>query len=275
MTTEHRLRFDLTDLAAVAFECATCGCSVAVPLAAINSPDLPGGPSIPAACARCGTAWEHQHERSLEAKFIADLSLFLQGLADPHRTPPLNIRLDLNAARPTAPREGGPAAEIEATGPNPFSPENMPGLDLAYGFVQPSYQWLLSRFEAGNTRLQTMQTVIAGVSLAVPAFARLLDKTVSFADARFVFAVVAFLTAMVVGVVGRQTGTVRLVHPKALRDSWLRLPAAQFKYNALGWAAEHFDRNAAAVEGKWRYAWAIFTLFLIELVLLLSWALGV
>ena len=274
MTTEHRLRFDLTALAAVVFECATCGCNVAVPLAAINPPDPAiGAPTIPAACAHCGTAWEQQRERSPEARFLADLSLFLQGIADPYRTPAaVNIRLDLDAAA----REGDPEAEMEEPDPDTLSPENMPGLDLAYGFVQPSYQWLLSRFEAGNTRLQTMQTVIASVSLAGATFAKLLDETLSFEDARFVFAVVTFLVAMAVGVVGRQTGTVRLPRPKELLNlKWLTLPEAQFKYNALWWAAKHFDQNTAAVEGKWRYAWAIFALFLIELFLLLSWARGV
>ena len=150
----------------------------------------------------------------------------------------------------------------------------MPGLDLAYDFVQPSYQWLLSRFEAGNTRLQTMQAVVASVSLAVPAFARLLEQTLSFADARFVAAVVVSLAAIAIGVIGRQTGTVRLMHPKELRDL-LRLPEAQFKYNVLHWAGEHFDQTTAGIERKWRWVWAMLALFLIELVLLVSWARGV
>ena len=55
-----------------------------------------------------------------------------------------------------------------------------------------------------------MQAVVASVSLAVPAFARLLEQTLSFADARFVAAVVVSLAVIAIGVVGRQTGTVRL-----------------------------------------------------------------
>ena len=161
----------------------------------------------------------------------------------------------------------------EQTRSETLSPEDMPGLNLAYDYVQPSYQWLLSRFEAGNTRLQTMQAVVASVSLAVPAFAKLLDQALSFADARFVLAAGAFLAAMAVGVVGRQTGAVRLAHPRGLRD-WLTLPEAQFKYNALYWAGEHFDHNVAAIERKWRCAGAVLALFLVELVLLVSWALG-
>ena len=117
------------------------------------------------------------------------------------------------------------------------SPEDMTGLDLAYGFVQPSYQWVLARFEAGNTRLQTLQAIVASVSLAVPAFAKLLDESLSFTDWRFVAAVIVFLAAMAVGVVGRQTGTVRLVRPKELLDiDWLMLSEARFKVQrpALG-----------------------------------------
>lgn len=155
------------------------------------------------------------------------------------------------------------------------SPEDMTGLDLAYGFVQPSYQWVLARFEAGNTRLQTLQAIVASVSLAVPAFAKLLDESLSFTDWRFVAAVIVFLAAMAVGVVGRQTGTVRLVRPKELLDiDWLMLSEARFKYNALHWAAKHFDHTVAAVETKWRCAWTLLALFLVELALFFSWTLA-
>ena len=154
-----------------------------------------------------------------------------------------------------------------------LSPESMPGLELAYGFVQPSYQWLVARFEAGNTRLQTLQAIVASVSLAVPAFAKLLDPAISFAGPPFVLAAVAFLAAMAVGVVGLLTGTVRLPHPKQLRDNCLTLPKAQFEYSVLCWAADHFDQNTAAVEWKWRCAWAMLALFFIELALL-GWALA-
>ena len=64
------------------------------------------------------------------------------------------------------------------------------------------------------------------------------------------------------------------MHPKELRDL-LRLPEAQFKYNVLHWAGEHFDQTTAGIERKWRWVWAMLALFLIELVLLVSWARGV
>ena len=78
-----------------------------------------------------------------------------------------------------------------------------------------------------------------------------------------------------VGLVGRQTGTVRLLRPKELLDiDWLMLSEARFKYNALHWAAKHFDHTVAAVKTKWRCAWTLLALFLVELALFFSWTLA-
>ena len=160
------------------------------------------------------------------------------------------------------------------TTPETPSPENMPGLDLAYDFVQPSYQWALARFEAGNTRLQTMLAIVASVSLAVPTLARALDETLSLTDKWFLLAGVAFLAAVAVGVYGRHTGTVALADPRTLLHSWLTLPEAEFKYGALYWAADHFAHNTKTIERKWCCAGAMLTLFGVEAALLLVWALG-
>ena len=157
------------------------------------------------------------------------------------------------------------------TAPETLSPEDMPGLDRAYDFVQPSYQWALARYEAGNTRLQTMLTVVASVSLAVPTLAKLLDDSLLFADKWFALACVAFLAAMAIGVYGRHAGTVVLADPRVLLRGWLSLPEAQFKYDALYWASDHFAHNVGAVERKWRCAGAMLALFLVEAGLLLAW----
>ena len=143
----------------------------------------------------------------------------------------------------------------DATSPRTLSPENLPALDLAYGFVLPSYQWALARFEAGNTRLQTMLAIVASVSLAMPALARLINPSLSFADGWFLSAVAVFLAAMAAGAYGRQAGTVRVLHPeKLLAPEWLTSTPNRFKHDALYWAGEHFGCNRAAIEGKWRCA---------------------
>lgn len=159
--------------------------------------------------------------------------------------------------------------------PKSPSPESMPGLGLAYEFVQPSYQWALSRFEAGNTRLQTLLAFIVSVSLAFPAFAVSLDATLSFADERFLLASIAFLAAMAVGIYGRHAGALALMDPGTLLlPDWLELPEAEFKHHALRWAADHFARNVCTIERKWRYASVVLVLFFVEATLLLAWALA-
>lgn len=156
----------------------------------------------------------------------------------------------------------------------PPRPEDMPGLDQAYDFVLPSYQWALARFEAGNTRLQTMLTIVASTSLAVPAVASALDETLSFTDKWFLLAGVVFLAAMAVGIYGRHVGGVALADPGVLLRGWLGLSKAQFKYDALYWAADHFADNTKAIERKWSCAGVMLALFGAEAVLLLVWALG-
>ena len=154
------------------------------------------------------------------------------------------------------------------------SPQDMPGLDVAYGLVQPSYQWALARFEAGNTRLQTMLTVIVSASLAVPAVAGALNKSLSFTDTRFLLAGVVFLAAVAVGVYGRHTGTTTLADPQTMLQNLMVLSEAELKYRVVYDAADHFTRNASAIERKWRCAGAMLGLFGLEAALLLAWALG-
>ena len=98
MTSEHRLRFEIADIAAVVIECAACASSVSVPTTTLN-PTL-GLPRVPASCPRCGAVWESETrgERSPEAQFLADLALYAQRTADTRRDPAVRIRLDLRAA---------------------------------------------------------------------------------------------------------------------------------------------------------------------------------
>lgn len=164
--------------------------------------------------------------------------------------------------------------DTEAAPETPPHPEDMLALNLAYDFVLPSYQWALARFEAGNTRLQTMLTIVASTSLAVPAVASALNETLSFTDKWFLLAGAVFLVAMAVGVYGRHTGGVALMDPRTLLHGWLNLSEADFKYGAVYWAADHFADNTKAIERKWRCAGAMLALFGIEVALLLVWALG-
>ena len=154
-------------------------------------------------------------------------------------------------------------------------PEDMPALDLAYGFVLPSYQWALARLEAGDTRLQTMLAVIVSASLAVPSLAGALNEDLSFTDKWFVLAAAAFLAAVAVGVCGRHFGAIALVDLEKLLGNCLEpLSEAELKYSVLYYGAEHVHHNARIIKRKWRCAGAMLALFVLEVALLLAWVLG-
>ena len=79
---------------------------------------------------------------------------------------------------------------------------------------------------------------------------------------------------MTVGAYGRHSGTVALADPRKLVGDWLTVSEAEFKYAALHFAAEHFGHSAAAIERKWRYTGYTLALFVVELALLVGWALS-
>jgi hypothetical protein len=59
-------------------------------------------------------------------------------------------------------REGAVMAERE------INEEEWPGVRAAYDFVIPSYALLISRFEAADTRLTTLLTLTASLTLGGP-----------------------------------------------------------------------------------------------------------
>ena len=63
------------------------------------------------------------------------------------------------------------------------------------------------RFEAANTRIQTMQAFTASITLAIPVTARSLNPEIGFQDWRFLLAVVLAATVTAVGVFGRLIGS--------------------------------------------------------------------
>ena len=146
-----------------------------------------------------------------------------------------------------------------------------PGVDHAYEFVIPSYNWLLARFEAANNRIQTMQAFAASITLAIPITARSLNPDIAFQDWRFLLAVCLAGAVVVVGVIGRQSGNLALVNPAKLWASSLSWGSAEFKKNAIYWAGENFNANNTAIANKWKLANWMMALFCVELLMFLAW----
>src|SRR5689334_6447753 len=71
--------------------------------------------------------------------------------------------------------------------------KQFPGADSAFSFVIPSYQLMLSRFEAADERLTTLIATVSAVALGAPTLAKGLNPNISFRSVFFVLGVVCFL----------------------------------------------------------------------------------
>jgi hypothetical protein len=104
----------------------------------------------------------------------------------------------------------------------------------------PSYQFLLARFEAADTRLTALLTVVIGVTTAVPVFARTVASTPALDDVWFIAGLLFALVATGFGIVGRTSGTIRLVNPGVLYQTALHLDEWTFKKERVYFAGQHF-----------------------------------
>lgn len=146
-----------------------------------------------------------------------------------------------------------------------------PGVGLAYEFVIPSYGWLLTRLEAADNRIQTLQVVAATFTAAIPAAAKTFNPNVVFERWQFIWAMLAFCVVLLIGVVARVRGGITLANPSVLWKEYLRFQDWEFKKTALYWAGQHFEKNGGLINQKARAAVAMTVVFGVEMLLLASW----
>ena len=146
-----------------------------------------------------------------------------------------------------------------------------PGVFTAYEFVIPSYGWMITRREAAENRIQSLQVFAATVSISIPGAAKVLVPTIQFSDWRFVLAGLLYVSLMAAGLIARLRGGVVLANPRIHQEKWLHFSEWEFKKNSVFWAAEHFRINSIEIQGKSNVAVWMTATFLGELVLLLAW----
>jgi hypothetical protein len=149
--------------------------------------------------------------------------------------------------------------------------ERYPGVNRAYDFVMPSYQMLMSRYEAADNRLTAMLTLASSVTLGLPVLAKALRPDATFDSTWFRIGIVVFILLIAVGITGRIRGQLMLPNPRRLYYRNLHESEWMFKENAIYFAGLHFDRNASAIRIKGNFATAITLLFAAEALVMLAW----
>lgn len=146
-----------------------------------------------------------------------------------------------------------------------------PAVDTAYDFVFPSYQLIAGRFEAADTRLTALMTLVSSVTLGVPILAKSVRPDISFTSVWFLAAVGVFVTGAVVGIVGRVSGAIELPNPMVLYENSLHRSAWEFKKNAIYFAGEAFKANTDVIRTKGNIAFFLTILWLAEVICLVVW----
>jgi len=156
--------------------------------------------------------------------------------------------------------------------PEDLNPEQQwPGVDAAFDFVIPSYQWTITRFEAADSRIQTLQAFIATVTFGIPALAAAISKTVPFKSPWFIAALIVAALALASGIIARNSGALMICSPEVLYQKWLSRSAWNFKKDMLYFAGRHFDQNVKVINRKAHIALGMTLFFFLETTLFIGW----
>ena len=147
--------------------------------------------------------------------------------------------------------------------------KKFPSTELGYEIGLKSYDFSLQRSDAVDNRIDRMLAWISGINLGTIAVFK--ANEISFNSIYFTIAVALFLTILVIGMIGKARGTLTLIEPKKIFDSWLYYGKLYFKYQLLSYIGEHFEKNQDFVNWKAKLLnWMIF-LFLLEIIVLGIW----
>ena len=149
--------------------------------------------------------------------------------------------------------------------------ETYPAVKFAYDFVQPSYGLMTARIEATVSRIQALMTFAATITLGFPVLGRAINPSISFGCAPFAVGLTFFIVLMILGVIARDVGDLKLVNPGRLYESSLHLSEWEFKRDAVFFAGESFTHNLALANHKANMGRSMSILLLAEVLMLLMW----
>jgi len=146
-----------------------------------------------------------------------------------------------------------------------------PSVDLAYDLAVQSYDSAHKRWEAADTRLQTLLTFTVTVELALPPLLHTNVPQTRFRSAWFIFAVVVYVLSTGIGVFLRFWKGLILLNPKHIYNKYLGYSEWEFKKNIIFWAGEDYEANHKMINLKVKSTIVMLILFLVGDLLLISW----
>jgi len=152
------------------------------------------------------------------------------------------------------------------------SPQTFPAVETVYPLAIAAYDTAMKRFDAVDSKLNTLITFAVTVSLAVPVLAS--TKNLSFRSYWLVAAVLFFVFGVGSATFARLKGKLILLDPKVLYDSYLDLDEWGFKRHTIYWAGENWRHNQGLINRNGALAAIAATLFALEAVAVGAWVLA-
>lgn len=149
--------------------------------------------------------------------------------------------------------------------------ERWPSVAHAYTFVVPSYQFLVSRFEAADNRLTAFVTLASSLTLAAPLFAKAVRPAIEFARISFAVGMGCFFAAVLVAIGGRMYGGLDLPNPRLLYDKTLHFTTWEFQRHMVQFAGDAFENNVRVIRIKSNLATLVCGLLVAEITAFVLW----
>ena len=146
-----------------------------------------------------------------------------------------------------------------------------PSVDLAYEFVKSSYDWMLNRIEAMNSKIQGLLTLATAMTATMPILTKAMFNDVDFQSGWFYGAITTYLLLVIIGIYGLRMGGVRLIHPKNLYEKWLSDSKWEFKKDIIFFAGQDFETNKKVIDSKSLLRDTMNVLLLVELLIVIFW----
>jgi hypothetical protein len=147
--------------------------------------------------------------------------------------------------------------------------KNFPSLDLAYEIAIDSYELLIKRIDALDSRLQNMLTFSITLLVAVPTVAKL--REINFNSCCFVLGISYLIFSIVVAFYARLMGNIKVLKVKKIYENNLHLNESQFKHDIICWAQFDQEANIGLLKKMWELSVVSIILFALGLGLLALW----
>lgn len=148
-----------------------------------------------------------------------------------------------------------------------------PSIHEAYGFVLPSYDWMLRRFDAVNGRLQNAVSLVATVPVLSISIIKALMPAARIDSPWLIAAVAVFASAALAGTTMLYKGKdLKVMRPGTIHKRHIDRQPADFKERMLKYAGGAFDHNLSVVLFRARAALLIMLALMAGLILLVVWA---